>query len=126
MDPRRTQVVLQQMTSWEVKFFDVTECSWITDWRDQTIWEKYHSNMFVLGNAGNEDFTIDVSILGQQVVEKDGRMLIGDKGDRTFWKQTQLQLNVGLNILFWCHKKKYTPPFGKPRQTETRPASLID
>jgi hypothetical protein len=49
--------------------------------------------MFILGNAGNENFSIDVRILGHQVVEKDGKrhvdtwekdMLVGNKGDKTF------------------------------------------
>jgi hypothetical protein len=123
MDPRRTQVVVQQLSPWEVKFFDVTECSWICDWRNQTIWEKCHSNMFILGNAGNENFSIDVRILGHQVVEKDGKrhvdtwekdMLVGNKGDKTFKSQGSIRLNVGLTVLFWCHKKIH-PSFWKTK-----------
>jgi hypothetical protein len=33
-------------------------------------------------------------------------------GDRTFRKQTELDLNVGLTVFFWCHKKIH-PSFWK-------------
>jgi hypothetical protein len=82
-----------------------------------------HSNLFVLGNAGNENFSIDVRILGHQVVEKDGKrhvdtwekdMLMGNKGDKTFKSQASIRLNVGLTVLFWCHKKIH-PSFWKTK-----------
>jgi hypothetical protein len=109
------EIVIKQYPKEYIDKYNVQICD--PTWGDKSSprWKKCHGVLAILANRGMEDYSVDLTLIRKSYVYQDGNLAIEtETGKQPLWynswansytEVSKINLNVGLNVLFWCSQK---------------------
>ena len=117
--------------------YNVSGCKDGWEGRGLPLWNKCHSNLFVLANTGEETYSLNIKVLARQFREVEGEyqvatwpkdVLVYHTATNEYRAQGQVSLGMGLNVFFWCHSRLHPRSFKTEadRISMSQPGDLED
>jgi hypothetical protein len=125
------EIIIKRIPTHAVRSYDIAVCDPSWNFSLPHRFNKCHSLMPILATTGIENYSVNIHLLETEVSHKiteDDRLVITERIDssrkvlkynphsNTYTDTVSINLNVGLNVIFWCNQR--LTPTAHPSEEE--------